>query len=63
VAISASTINELEREFSTKAVRALAKSALRGNEVAIEILKESKHELKKWIWLPEVRELFERGII
>jgi len=53
----------IEKEFSARAVRALARSALKGNAVALEILRNSKNELRKWTWIPEVRELLEKGII
>jgi len=60
IAMSASSI---EKELSARAIRALAKSALRGNETAIEILRNSKKELEKWSWIPEVKELLDKGII
>ena len=54
---------EVRDDFSARIVRALAKSALRGSEGALLVLRESKEELVKWVWIPEVRELFERGLI
>jgi N-acetylglucosamine kinase-like BadF-type ATPase len=59
----ATVAGAIERELSAKAVRALARSALRGNEVAIEILRNAKAELRKWSWIPEVKELLEKRII
>ena len=59
----ATVAGAIERELSARAVRALARSALRGNEVAIEILRNTKAELRKWSWIPEVNELLEKGII
>jgi N-acetylglucosamine kinase-like BadF-type ATPase len=63
MAITTSSNENIEKEFSAKAVRALARSALKGNTVALEILRDSRKELRKWSWIPEVRELLEKGII
>jgi N-acetylglucosamine kinase-like BadF-type ATPase len=59
----ATSKGSIEKELSARAVRALARRALNGNDVAIEILKNSKKELEKWSWIPEVKELLSRGII
>ena len=55
--------SNLKERVALIAIRALARSALHGNEAALTVLKESKGELKKWAWLPEVKELFEKNLI
>ena len=54
---------EVKDDFNARIVRALAKSALQGSEGALLVLRESREELVKWVWIPEVRKLFEKGLI
>jgi len=54
---------ELER-FAIAAIRVLAKRALRGDRLILEDLRRYASELKEeYAWLPEVRELIEKGLI
>ncbi len=54
---------EVKDDFDARIVRVLAKSALQGSEGALLVLRETKEKLAKWVWIPEVRELFEKGLI
>lgn len=46
------------------ALRVVARAALRGNKYALEDLRRHSDELKKeYGWVPEVKELIERGLI
>jgi len=57
------TDNELER-YAIAAIRILAKKALEGDAFVLEDLRRYASELKtKYSWIPEVKELIEKGLI
>jgi len=54
---------ELER-FGIAALRVLSRRALRGDQLVLEDLRRYADELKRdYSWVPEVRELIEKGLI
>jgi len=51
-------------EWGIVALRVLARAALRGNKYALEDLRRFSDELKsEYSWVPEVKELIEKGLI
>ena len=51
-------------DWGLVALRVVAKAALRGNKYALEDLKRYAEELKReYSWLPEIKELIEKGLI
>ena len=53
----------LER-FGIAALRVLSRRALRGDQLVLEDLRRHANELKReYSWVPEVRELIEKGLI